>query len=298
MTTTELDRYEAPGGVTLFPGVTPAEVIAAATEAANALAPVIEQQKLSMTIAGKPYVLQEGWNTLAALTGAVSYGQAPVIVLPWPGMDTEPPDPGREPRRASPDYPAWEQARRLRELWDMRAMGRMFGFKATFVAMKHGEQIGSGEGLCTRAEKNWRDRDDFALMGMANTRARRSALRGPLGFVVSLAGYESTPAEDMPAEPTPTLDRAALRELGEALAEVWPELAPDDFLAVLGRKFRGPMPEAVGTALRAWAWWGNERAVADPERPVDGPTEAVEAIDGEAVTDADAEADADTTGDE
>ena len=56
--------------------------------------------------------------------------------------------------------------------------------------------------------------------GMAQTRATSKALKGPLGFVISLAGYQTTPAEEMtfieadtapqPApKPTETIDDAA-----------------------------------------------------------------------------------------
>jgi hypothetical protein len=38
---------------------------------------------------------------------------------------------------------------------------------------------------------------------MAQTRAVSKALRGPLGFVVTLAGYEATPAEEMPPSDSP-----------------------------------------------------------------------------------------------
>ena len=48
-----------------------------------------------------------------------------------------------------------------------------------------------------RSEKSWAGRDDFALRSMAQTRATSKALRMPLGFVVTLAGYLATPAEEM-----------------------------------------------------------------------------------------------------
>ena len=47
-----------------------------------------------------------------------------------------------------------------------------------------------------RDEPNWRDKPDYALRSMSQTRATSKALRLPLGFVVALAGYEVTPAEE------------------------------------------------------------------------------------------------------
>jgi hypothetical protein len=63
-----------------------------------------------------------------------------------------------------------------------------------------GQVVGAAEAECLRTEKTWSSRDDYALRSMAQTRAVSKALRGPLGFVVTLAGYEATPAEEMPAE--------------------------------------------------------------------------------------------------
>lgn len=61
-----------------------------------------------------------------------------------------------------------------------------------------GRVIGAAEAECLRSERMWKQRDDYALRSMAQTRAMSKALRGPLGFVVHLAGYEATPAEEIP----------------------------------------------------------------------------------------------------
>ena len=59
--------------------------------------------------------------------------------------------------------------------------------------------IGAAEAECLYAEANWKGRDDYALRSMAQTRATSKALRQPLGFVISLAGFDPTPAEEMPS---------------------------------------------------------------------------------------------------
>jgi hypothetical protein len=63
-----------------------------------------------------------------------------------------------------------------------------------------GRIVGAAEAMCSKSERTWSKRDDYALRSMAQTRATSKALRGPLGFVVTLAGYEATPAEEMPAD--------------------------------------------------------------------------------------------------
>src|SRR4051812_26241131 len=65
-----------------------------------------------------------------------------------------------------------------------------------------GRVVGAAEAMCSKSERTWKSRDEYALRSMAQTRATSKALRGPLGFVVTLAGYEATPAEEMPAEAT------------------------------------------------------------------------------------------------
>lgn len=90
------------------------------------------------------------------------------------------------------------------------------GFKATVEARTaDGRVIGRAEALCTKHEKRgpWKTADDYARLSMAQTRATSKALKGPLGFVVSLAGYATTPAEEMPTRdpvgPVPVVDVTA-----------------------------------------------------------------------------------------
>jgi hypothetical protein len=63
-----------------------------------------------------------------------------------------------------------------------------------------GNTIGAGEGQCSREERTWTKRDGYALRAMAQTRATSRALRNVLGFIVTLAGFSPTPAEEMPRD--------------------------------------------------------------------------------------------------
>lgn len=65
-----------------------------------------------------------------------------------------------------------------------------------------GRTVGAAESMCVEAEGgNWGPRaTSNARRSMAQTRAVSKALRGPLGFVVTLAGYQATPAEEMPRD--------------------------------------------------------------------------------------------------
>lgn len=81
------------------------------------------------------------------------------------------------------------------------------GWKARAEARTlDGRVIGAADSICTRDEKRgpWKNAEDYAIIAMAQTRAMSRALRGPLGFILKLSGYESTTAEDadaIPAEP-------------------------------------------------------------------------------------------------
>lgn len=76
------------------------------------------------------------------------------------------------------------------------------GFEARVEArLANGAVVGAAEAQCLRSERNWSNRDDFALRSMAQTRATAKCLRMPLGFIMTLAGYEATPAEEMATAP-------------------------------------------------------------------------------------------------
>lgn len=160
-----LERYEAiQQPSTLFHTDDPVEVVARAGKVADALKTVLDRQGLTADVGrGKRHVLVEGWTTLGAMVGVTA---VPVWTRPLPG-----------------DSPT----------------GKSFGYEARVEARTlDGRVIGAAEAMCTRGEARWKTADDYAIRSMAQTRATSKALRGPLGFVVTLAGYESTPAEELP----------------------------------------------------------------------------------------------------
>lgn len=84
-------------------------------------------------------------------------------------------------------FPVCTWTRQLDDGWEARVEART----------RDGSIVGAAEASCLRSENNWGGRDDYALRSMAQTRATAKALRIPLGFVVAMAGYEATPAEEM-----------------------------------------------------------------------------------------------------
>jgi hypothetical protein len=89
-------------------------------------------------------------------------------------------------------YPYTVWTRRLEDGWEARVEARTVD----------GRAIAAAEAECLRAERKWAKADDYALRSMSQTRATSKALRQPLGFVMQLAGFEATPAEEIPAELT------------------------------------------------------------------------------------------------
>jgi len=70
----------------------------------------------------------------------------------------------------------------------------------SYVELKRtsdGMVIGGASAICTRDEKNWSSRDEYAIKSMATTRATGKAYRLAFSWIMNLAGYESTPAEEM-----------------------------------------------------------------------------------------------------
>lgn len=77
--------------------------------------------------------------------------------------------------------------------------GEAKGFEARAVVFKigSGEKISAAEAICLDDENNWKKKPLFQLKSMAQTRACAKALRNVLAWVVVLAGYKPTPAEEM-----------------------------------------------------------------------------------------------------
>jgi hypothetical protein len=75
------------------------------------------------------------------------------------------------------------------------------GFTARAVALRaDGAEISAAEAVCLHDEANWKTKPLFQLKSMAQTRACAKVLRNVLAWVVVLAGYRPTPAEELPTE--------------------------------------------------------------------------------------------------
>lgn len=149
----------------LFGTTDPDEVVDKAAKHATALARVIDERNLHSRIQGRDHVQVEGWQLLGSMTGVFA-----VVTETKPIVDSQ----GGSG-------------------WEARCEARTMD----------GQVVGAADAMCTRSESTWKSRDDYAIRSMAQTRATSKALKGPLGFIVKLAGYSSTPAEEIPHDDGP-----------------------------------------------------------------------------------------------
>lgn len=157
------EQQEQTGGsLTLFHTDDPVEVIARASATATALAGVIKKQKLATVISGREHVRVEGWTLLGSMLGVY-----PIVAWTKPVLKD----------------------------------GNQIGWEARVEARRaDGAIVGAAEAECLISEKTWANRDDYARRSMAQTRAVSKAMRGPLGFIMTLGGFDPTPLEEMPRE--------------------------------------------------------------------------------------------------
>lgn len=144
--------------MTLFNTSDPEKVINKAESYANPLAEKVQNQGLISEIQGNDHVEIEGWTMLGSMLG----------VFP------------------------------VTEWTEYVEYGDVKGFECAVKAVtRQGEIVGRAEAMCTDDERNWEDATLQELRSMAQTRASSKALRMPLGFIIELAGFQATPAEEM-----------------------------------------------------------------------------------------------------
>ena len=124
----------------------------------------IVKNQLSVPIQGKPYAMVEGWQFAGSLLGTT-----PLV--------TEVSDLSKE------NEIKWLA-------------------KVEITELKSGKVVGRGFALCSKKESKKASFDEYAILSMAQTRAIGKAYRNVIGWLMKMAGYEGTPAEEMPQQPS------------------------------------------------------------------------------------------------
>lgn len=120
----------------------------------------IEKQQLFTIIQGKKYVHVDGWQYGGSLLGLHA-----VI---------------REVQKVSLD-PAIHKYLAVAEIRQLAT----------------GNVVSVGMALCSKEEPKKRTFDEYSVMSMAQTRAIGKAYRNLIGWIMKMANYEATPAEEM-----------------------------------------------------------------------------------------------------
>ena len=138
-------------------------------------------------------VLEQASRAARALVRAVSQNEAQYVVRIGPSRHLR--------------FEAWQTLSAFfglsvscewtREVRD--AEGRPLGWEARAVVRRGDRIVSAAEAQCSVEEPSWRGKPAFQLRSMSQTRAAVKALRQALAWVVVLAGYQPTPAEEVEA---------------------------------------------------------------------------------------------------
>lgn len=197
----DLAVIDSPQAGAIIRAESPTEVIAKATQVADALKGLIEQQGLAVNLdkrkPNRKHVEVGGWQALGAMLGALG-GQPLHAETVWTRKVAGPDGaPVRTTYTATVRrYHSKASGGGLREEVTYDVNGHDW---EAFVQIRTpaGVIVGSAEAMCSRAENTWAQRDDYAVRSMAETRAESRAYRRAVGWIVSIAGYNPTPAEEM-----------------------------------------------------------------------------------------------------
>jgi hypothetical protein len=184
----------AQGGelATLWNTRDPGEIIKQVGSVATALKDVIDKQELSVALGGKKkHVEIEGWQTAGTLLGLQAMTVSTARVHPMTSYVA----------KAKRKKYGWVNGKReVTEETEFEYAVEGWSWEAVAeVRTMDGRLVGRGEAICSREEENWFDSSESAVKGMAQTRAQSRALRQALGFIVGMAGYETTGAEEVKA---------------------------------------------------------------------------------------------------
>ena len=172
---------------------------------ATELKSLIVDNKLYTNIKGKNYVNVEGWQIAGAFTGAI-----PIV-----------------------------------EKVEDLSQGLTYKYRAEVsLRDKDGNQVGYGVAICTNKEAGKKNFDEYAVASMAQTRAVGKAYRMKIGWLLKVAGYETTPAEEMDAvvaevvekkpQPAPEKAKFSTRDIGIAKKQLELANSMDELKLIFG----------------------------------------------------------------
>jgi hypothetical protein len=137
----------------------PVAIVQRTVEIANAIGTAIKAGGMTSNIQGNEYVKIEGWSLLGTM----------LKVFP-----------------------------RVIRISDLEEDGKVVGYEAEVgLFTQDNVQVGSAIAECSRTESRWSNREPNQIKSMAQTRATGKAFRITFGYVMPMAGFAATPAEEM-----------------------------------------------------------------------------------------------------
>lgn len=246
----EIAPYVPQLGGAIIRAEQPEEMLEHAARIADALKGLIEKQKLAIDVGGgRKHVEVGGWQALGFLLGTL--GGLPLHAeTVWTRLVCTP---AGEPIRRV--YTA-----NVKRYYSRRAGG---GLKEEITYDVDGHDweacvqvltpdavvAGRAEAMCSRSEATWAQRDEFAVRSMAETRAESRAYRRACGWIVKLAGYEPTPAEEMGHTPGAPTSEPEMPAWAKAIDADGIERLRGALAYLLGDEPRGDRVERVGFEL-------------------------------------------------
>lgn len=162
--------------------------LAQAMAAANELKRFVVEQKLSSKIQGKDYVHLSGWQFAGAMLGIYARSQGAECL----------------------------------NYTDPKTGKLIYKYRAyTVLTDQTGREVGAASGICTNAEPNKKDYQEYAIESSAQTRATSKAFRVMLGWMMEAAGFAGTPFDEMEgvSEVTVMVSDELHAELGRLLTD-------------------------------------------------------------------------------
>lgn len=120
----------------------------------------IHENKLWSNVQGRPYVNVEGWQFMGGMMGITT------AVKNLENLSTD----------------------------------KEIKYRAEVELHKNGQMISSGVAICSNKESGKTGFAEYAIASMCQTRAIGKAYRIYLGWIMKMAGFESTPLEEMQYE--------------------------------------------------------------------------------------------------
>lgn len=170
---------------------------------AKTLKKFIADEKLFTVISSKAYVHVEGWQFVYGAMGIVP------IIKSVDRIETD------DPKEVK--YKAFVELKRV----------------------SNGEIVGAGVAFCSNKESKKRSFEEYAVASMAQTRAISKAGRLGFGWLMKVAGYEATPAEEMEEDmasggkPAATEEPADMNKVDSARESIKKAKTFDDMSSIM-----------------------------------------------------------------